>query len=141
MAELTANDVHLALVGERVDLIWVDFRITLAFSNRSMVSFETPFVIRDVDGTTVSVDPEDKSSLLPALNLHTQNVRRARIDGSAFEMTFTSGTTLRAEPDNDYESWHYSGPEKPPVRATALGGGELFISIPVDGRTEKAEPS
>lgn len=133
MAELTANDVHLALVGETVDLIWVDFRLTLAFSNRSMVSFETTFAIRDTDGVTVSVDPEDKDSLLPALHLHTQNVTGVRIDESALEITFSSGTTLRAEPDDDYESWHYSGPETPPVRATALGGGNLFISIPGDG--------
>jgi Family of unknown function (DUF6188) len=133
MAELTANDVHLALVGETVDLIWVDFRLTLAFSNRSMVSFETTFGIRDTDGVTVSVDPEDKDSLLPALHLHTQNVTGARIDESALEIAFSSGTTLRAEPDDDYESWHYSGPETPPVRATALGGGNLFISIPGDG--------
>jgi hypothetical protein len=133
MAELTANDVHLALVGETVDLIWVDFRLTLAFSNRSMVSFETTFAIRDPDGVTVSVDPEDKDSLLPALHLHTQNVTGARIDESALEITFSSGTTLRAEPDDDYESWHYSGPETPPVRVTALGGGNLFISVPGDG--------
>ncbi|MBT1545413.1 DUF6188 family protein [Curtobacterium aurantiacum] len=133
MAELTADDVHLALVGETVDLIWIDFRLTLAFSNRSMVSFETTFAIRDTDGVTVSVDPEDKDSLLPALHLHTQNVTGARIDESALEITFSSGTTLRAEPDDDYESWHYSGPETPPVRATALGGGNLFISIPGDG--------
>lgn len=133
MAELTANDFHLALVGETVDLIWIDFRLTLAFSNRSMVSFETTFAIRDTDGVTVSVDPEDKDSLLPALHLHTQNVTGARIDESALEITFSSGTTLRAEPDDDYESWHYSGPETPPVRATALGGGNLFISIPGDG--------
>ncbi|MBO9041581.1 MULTISPECIES: DUF6188 family protein [Curtobacterium] len=141
MAELTADDVHLALVGETVDLIWVDFRLTLAFSNRSMVSFETPFTVAGTDGVTVSVDPEDKDSLLPALHLHTQSVSVAQIDGSTLRIEFASGTTLRAHADDDYESWHYSGPGTPPVRATALGGGELFISLPVESDPGEAGSS
>ncbi|OIH98517.1 MULTISPECIES: DUF6188 family protein [unclassified Curtobacterium] len=138
MAELTADDVHLALVGETVDLIWVDFRLTLAFSNRSMVSFETPFRVGSVDGETVQVDPEDKDSLLPALHLHTQTVSAAQIDGSTLRIDFASGTTLRAHADDHHESWHYSGPETPPVRAIVLGGGELFISLPSGDRPGRA---
>jgi hypothetical protein len=139
MAGVSVDDVHLFLADETVDFVGVDSMVTLRFSNGASTAFESPFTVREAKGAPSEVIPDgDKASLVPALRLLTQTVRAARIDEGTLEMTFSNGVVLRAHPDAQYESWHYIGPENPPVRVIAVGGGGLFISIP-DDRDGQAE--
>lgn len=116
-----------------MDFVGVDYMVTLRFSNNASTAFESAFTVREPGGPSFEVIPDgDKASLVPALRLHTETVIEARIDESSLELTFSSGIVLRADPDAHYESWQYTGPERPPVRMIALGGGDLFTSIPDD---------
>lgn len=45
---------------------------------------------------------------------------------------FSNGSVLKAGPDDDYESWSYTGPEPTPTRVIAMPGGELAIWLPED---------
>ena len=56
----------------------------------------------------------------------------ARIDDSVLMVEFSNGSVLKAGPDDDYESWSYSGPELTPTRVIAIPGGELAIWLPQD---------
>lgn len=131
MASVTAADVNLQLVGNQVAFIGVDFRITLRFSNNCVVSLESVFSITDTTGTETVVDPEgDKARFVPVLRLHNQTVESVRIDGSTLTMKFSDGSVLVAGPDDDYESWSYTGPESTPTRVIGMPGGELAIWLP-----------
>ena len=131
--------MRLSVVRETVNFIGIDHMVTLRFSNGASTAFESTFTVGEPSGAISQVAPDgDKSSLVPALRLHNQTVIEARIDESSLELTFSSGVVLRADPDAQYESWHYTGPERPPVRVIALGGGDLFTSIP-DDEDDRAE--
>lgn len=113
MAAVTAADVNLQLVGYQVAFIGIDFQISLRFSSECVVRLGSVFSVTDTaDGETVE---------------------SSRIEGSVLILEFSNGTVLEARPDDDYESWSYTGPEQTPTRIIAMPGGELAIWLPDDG--------
>lgn len=99
--------MRLSVVRETGNFIGIDHMVTLRFSNGASTAFESTFTVGEPSGAIFQVAPDgDKSSLVPALRLHTQTVIEARIDESSLELTFSSGVVLRADPDAQYESWH-----------------------------------
>lgn len=84
-------------------------------------------------GQTTVIDPEgDKALFVSVLQVHNQTVETARIDGSVLIIEFTCGALLEAGPDEDYESWSYTGPEQLATHVIAMPGGELAIWLPDD---------
>lgn len=78
------------------------------------------------EGDGFFIDPEgDKGQLVPLLRLLHEPVLEARIHDSTLVVKFSSGSALVAKPDNHYESWSYTGPERTPTRLIALPGGDV----------------
>ena len=133
MAPATVADVNLQLMGTQVAFIGVDFQITLRFSKNSVVRLESIFAIADTTDDVTVVDPEgDKARFVPVLRLHGETVEAVRIDDSVLMVEFSNGSVLKAGPDDDYESWSYTGPEPTPTRVIAMPGGQLAIWLPED---------
>src|SRR5699024_1930244 len=121
------------LVGAHVGFISVDFQITMRFSNNCVVRLESVFAISDASGIQTIIDPEgDKSRFVLVLQLHGETVEAAHIDGSVLILKFSNGSVLEAGPDEDYESWNYTGPESTPTRVIAMPGGELAVWLSDD---------
>lgn len=133
MDPVAVGDVSLQLVGNQVAFIGVDFQLTLRFSNDCVVRLESEFIISEADGSKTVVDPEgDKAPFVSVLRLHGQTVESARIETSSLILAFSNGSVLEAGPDDDYESWSYTGPESTPTRVIAMPGGELAIWLTDD---------
>ena len=81
---------------------------------------------RSGDETLIDAEgPRDR--LAPALTLYRDRIGHAKAwkDGR-LEITFSSGRTLTASPDPDYESWEVSGPGSI-MLVCVPGGGEPAI--------------
>lgn len=127
------EEIELKLAGNDLTFIGVDFKITLLFSNSSSVQLESPFVIRDAEGDVHEIDPEgNKSALVHVLRLHNQSVESAAITGSTLRLVFSDGSALDAAPNEQFESWSYTGPEPTPARIIAIPGGDLATWLPKD---------
>lgn len=134
MAAVTAADVNSQLLGYHVVFIGIDFQISLRFSSECVVRLGSVFSVTDTADGERMVDPEgDKALFVPVLRLYGETVESSRIEGSVLILEFSNGTVLEARPDDDYESWSYTGPEQTPTRIIAMPGGELAIWLPDDG--------
>ena len=125
MSIATVADVELQLTGEMVEFIGIGADITLRFSNDCVVRLGSDFSMTNAHGQTTVIDPEGDKALFVS-------VETARIDGSFHIIEFICGAVLEAGPDEDYESWSYTGPEQPPTRVIVMPGGELAIWLPDD---------
>ncbi|GAA4114188.1 DUF6188 family protein [Enteractinococcus coprophilus] len=133
MTRNTAADPHLQLVGTHVAFIGVDFQITLRFSNNCVVRLESVFSISIITGIQTIIDPDgDKARFVPVLQLHGETVEAAHVDDSVLVLKFSNGSVLEAGPNQDYESWSYTGPESTPTRVIAMPGGELAVWLSDD---------
>ncbi|OAV62392.1 DUF6188 family protein [Enteractinococcus helveticum] len=128
MSRNTAADSQLPLVGAHVAFIGVDLQITLRFSNNCVVRLESAFAISGAGDSQTIIDPGgDKARFVPVLKLHGELVEAAHINDNQLVLKFSNESVLVAGPDEDYESWSYTGPESTPTRVIAMPGGELAI--------------
>lgn len=89
---------------------------------------ESAFVITGGEAGECPIDPEgDRGHFVPVLRLLHETVAAAHIEDSALFIEFSGGSVLTASPDDDYESWSYTGPEALPNRIIAMPGGGLAI--------------
>jgi hypothetical protein len=124
-----------ALGGAQVSRLVIDYRFRLQFEvdgSAVWLALSTPFVLT-VYGAGSPIDPEDTSSLLPALRLLHDKIARVSVSPPGIlAVSFDSGSTLRIAPDPNYEAWEYIGPSH--AQVICLPGGGLAIWSGESGR-------
>ena len=103
------NGWALALERGRVEMIQIDFRLSLLVSDgpndRCWLRIETLSKFRTAEKQTLIV-PERSATLAPALSLFNVEVTAINIARVGhLEVTFGNGDRLEVAPDESYEAW------------------------------------
>lgn len=106
--------------GQTIVDVRLDYALVLRTDDGIEIRVETDYALRGPGGTT-TVDV-----------LAGRTVQRAVVDGSgALLLSFGSGVTLRAGPDDAYEAWTIAGPRG--WKVVCMPGGEIASWQPEDG--------
>jgi hypothetical protein len=69
-----------------------------------------PFAVTGADGVAELVDPDDSSTLRPALLLVGKTIEHAAFeDDGSLTLGFSGDASLRCEPSKDFEAWQVVG--------------------------------
>jgi hypothetical protein len=118
--------MKLELSGQRIVKVSVDFSITLCTDGGYEIQIAGEFSLLacceriDFTLTEQGLKPDRFPSLL------NQSVTSASADYTGtLILGFDSGTSLRVEPDPDYEAWNITGPRGRMI--VCMPGGELAV--------------
>jgi len=113
---------ELPFSGREITRCLVDHAFSLQLWSPTVtfdLRIECPFVVREANSPDSVMNPEEVSTLAPALSMFEKCVEHARAykDGR-LEVLFSDGATLHVEPDEQYEAWE------------VVGGGQRIVSTP-----------
>jgi Family of unknown function (DUF6188) len=124
----TAERWEVDLRGRTVEMLTIDHRLTFHLhddaSYEGSIILASPFRISVAGRDAIALDPEEKTTLTPALECFGKAVAAvsvSRQDG-ALTLAFMDGTVIGCPSDPQYEAWEVNAPG---VKIVATpGGGE-----------------
>lgn len=122
---------YLPVQGATVGLISLDYRLHLDFFDAAPplhVAINCPFTL-NIDGKTLTIDPETPGSVAPALCLLRQSIDRATVSVTGdLELIFANKLCLIIPSHHDYEAWETYSDDG--ARYISLPGGSVAIWDP-----------
>jgi hypothetical protein len=97
--------------GLDMTFIRVDHQTRLHFGDFE-IAIESPFRLKTPDGNEYSLDPGERASLGPVLDLYPDVLVNATVDADAsLRLVFGTGATLDVPADLEFEAWQVNGPD------------------------------
>ena len=118
--------------GLDMTFVRVDHQTRLQFGDSEIV-IESPFRVTAPDGNEYDLDPGERASLGPVLDLYPNVLVTVTVDAEAsLRLAFDSGATLDVPADLDFEAWQVNGPDG--FLAVCMPGG---AGLAVSGGSEE----
>jgi hypothetical protein len=126
---MVAPSADWSLGLDDVDLTYlrVDNACSLIFEDTRVV-IEGSFKVHTPDGVDHVLDPGERNSLGPLLEIYPDRLIRAAAGADcSLRLDFLSGASIHVSQDDHYEAWEVTGPGSRLVVCPPAGGGGLAV--------------
>lgn len=126
MTSVAAHEMVSHLVGQIINTISFNYQVRLLTDARWEIQIGSNAILGGQDPT--SFDAELASPVAGRLvGLRDARINHARLDESrgTVLLEFSNGESLRLEPDDQFEGWELTGPNREKI--VCLPGGDLAV--------------